>query len=238
VARDPGDGKVYLATHEGLFRYDQGGPVRVGPTVDFMGFSVAGPGHFYASGHPADGVDLPAPVGLMESQDAGKTWSVRSRGGESDFHALTSSSKGVLGFDGKLASSADGKTWTPLAIGAEPGTLAAAPDGSRILATTASGALLSSDQGASWAPIPGAPQLLLVAWADKTTATGVTETGHLAVSTDAGTTWTIGAGRVDSVQAMCATRSGDNSLEVLIVTDTAIQRTTDSGASFSALGAS
>src|SRR5450759_5814505 len=74
VARDPGDGTLYLATHEGLFRYDKGTPVRVGPVVDLMGFSVAGPGHFYASGHPGDGVDLPAPVGLMETRDAGATW--------------------------------------------------------------------------------------------------------------------------------------------------------------------
>src|SRR5450756_333301 len=84
------------------------------------GFSVAGPGHFYASGHPGDGVDLPAPVGLMETTNAGKTWKVRSLGGESDFHALTSSSKGVLGYDGALRSTADGKTWTKLAISAEP----------------------------------------------------------------------------------------------------------------------
>ena len=33
VARNPGDGKVYLATHQGLFRYDKTGPVRVGPVV-------------------------------------------------------------------------------------------------------------------------------------------------------------------------------------------------------------
>jgi hypothetical protein len=33
VARNPGDGKAYLATHQGLFRYDKGTPVRVGPIV-------------------------------------------------------------------------------------------------------------------------------------------------------------------------------------------------------------
>jgi hypothetical protein len=31
IARNPGDGKVYLATHHGLFRYDNGNPVLVGP---------------------------------------------------------------------------------------------------------------------------------------------------------------------------------------------------------------
>ena len=37
----------------------------------------------------------------METLDAGKTWSVRSRGGQSDFHALTSSSQGVVAFVGQ-----------------------------------------------------------------------------------------------------------------------------------------
>ena len=238
VARDPGDGSVYLATHQGLFRYDKGTSVRVGPNVDFLGFSIAGPGRFYGSGHPGDGVDLPAPVGLMESTDAGKTWSVLSRGGGSDFHALTSSSKGVLGYDGALRASTDGKTWTQPAIAAQPRSLAAATDGSRILATTGNGVLLSSDQGATWAPLPSAPQLLLAAWADKTTAIGVTTTGHLAVSSDAGATWTTGTAKVDSAQAMSASRATGGTLEVLVVTDSEVQRSIDSGASFSPLGTS
>jgi len=92
----------------------------------------------------------------------------------------------MLGYDGVLRSTADGKTWTKLAIAAEPSSLAAAPDRSRILATTASGVLLSKDQGATWAPLPAAPQLLDAAWADNATAAGVTLTGHIAVTTDAG----------------------------------------------------
>ena len=174
----------------------------------------------------------------METLDAGKTWSVQSRGGQSDFHALTSSSKGVLAFDGALQSSADGKTWSQLAIGVEPATLTSAPDGSRILAMTTSGVMVSGDQGATWAPLSGAPQLLLAAWADNATAAGVTRAGQLAVTTDAGATWTTAAGKVDSVQAMCATRAKDGTLEVLVVTDSAIQRTVDSGATFSPLVAS
>lgn len=235
VARDPGDGSVYLATHQGLYRYSKGTSVRVGPNVDWMGFSIAGPDHFYASGHPGDGVDLPAPVGLMESIDAGKTWSVLSRGGESDFHALTSSSKGILGYDGALRASTDGKTWTQPAITAEPRSLAAAPDGSRILATTGNGVLISTDQGATWMPLSGAPQLLLASWADKTTATGVTTTGHLAVTTDAGATWTTGTAKVDSAQATSASRDSGGTLEILVVTNSGVQRSVDSGASLSSL---
>jgi photosystem II stability/assembly factor-like uncharacterized protein len=235
VSRDPGDGKVYLATHHGLFRYDDGHPVQVGPTVDFMGFSIAGPGHFFASGHPAEGVDMPQPAGLMETKDGGKTWVVQSRGGESDFHALTSSSKGVVGYDGVLRSTVDGKAWTESVIASEPRSLAAAPDGSSVLATTATGLLSSKDQGATWAPLAGAPDLLLAAWADNKIAAGVMRTGALAVTTDAGKTWKESTGKVTSAQTMSATRVGKD-LEVLVVTDTGIERTVDSGESFKPLG--
>jgi hypothetical protein len=236
VARNPSDGKVYLATHQGLFRYDKGVPVRVGPIVNMMGFSIAGPDRFYASGHPGAGVNLPGPVGLMETLDAGKTWSVLSTGRWLDFHALTSSHKGVLGYDGVLRSSFDGEMWKQVAIAARPSSLAAAPDGLRILATTASGVMISKDQGSSWAPLHAAPQLLLAAWADDATAAGVTGTGHLAVTTNVGATWTTAKARVDSAQAISASRTRHGTLEILVVTDSGIQRSLDSGASFSPLG--
>jgi hypothetical protein len=78
---NPADGTVYLAAHDGLFRYGGSGPERVGPVIDLMGFAVAGPDHFYASGHPGEGADLPNPVGLIESTDAGRTWRALSRQG-------------------------------------------------------------------------------------------------------------------------------------------------------------
>ena len=96
--------------------------------------------------------------------------------------------------------------------------------------------MLSSDQGATWARLPAAPQLLLAAWADKSTATGVTQTGALAVTTDAGATWTTSTGRVDSIQAISASRTRGGTLEVLVVTNSGVQRSVDSGASFSPLG--
>src|SRR5512146_2926265 len=85
---NPADGTVYLATHDGLFRYGGSGPQRVGPVIDLMGFAVVGPDHFYASGHPGEGADLPDPVGLIESTDAGRTWRALSRQGKSDFHTV------------------------------------------------------------------------------------------------------------------------------------------------------
>jgi len=86
ISRDPRSGKVNLATHTGLFvlRPDASWQ-RVGPNVDPMGFAVSGPGTFQASGHPAAGVDLPVPVGLIKSTNAGRTWTSLARGGEFSF---------------------------------------------------------------------------------------------------------------------------------------------------------
>lgn len=234
VARDAGDGKVYLATHDGLFRYDRTGPVRVGPVIDLMGFAVAAPGRFYASGHPGIGVDLPQPVGLIESTNAGRTWTVRARAGQSDFHALTASAKGVLGFDGTLRATTDGRAWRVTPLPTEPRALAASPDGSRILATTASGVLASRDHGTTWTPVGGAP-FLLAAWADNTAVAGVTPSGGVAVSTDAGATWTTGSATVGSApQALSASRAAGR-LEVLVVSESGIEQTDDGGASFKPL---
>lgn len=47
------------ATHQGLSRYVDSGPQLVGPVIDLMGSTVAGPDHFSAFGHPGAGTDLP-----------------------------------------------------------------------------------------------------------------------------------------------------------------------------------
>ena len=103
AAFDPGDGTLLLATHHGLIEVADGALTPVGPVIDLMGFTVAGPGHCLASGHPGLHVDLPQPVGLIESADGGHTWTPVSRQGQSDFHALTVSDAGVLGYDGALS---------------------------------------------------------------------------------------------------------------------------------------
>lgn len=80
-ASTPADGALYAATHTGLFRLDGDGNVeRIADRYqDTMGFTVAGPDEFLASGHP----DLrdkelqvegkPPLLGLIESPDAGRT---------------------------------------------------------------------------------------------------------------------------------------------------------------------
>lgn len=169
VARDPKTGDLLLATHEGLFRHANGELLQNGPVIDLMGFTVAPDGTYYASGHPGAGVDLPQPVGLITSTDSGRTWRVSSRGGESDFHALTSSPTSVVGFDGTLRSTTDGETWSTRTIPAAPRTLAASPQTGALLATTETGLLHSTDDGRSWKGLTPPATALLAAWADEQT---------------------------------------------------------------------
>lgn len=236
VGIDPGDGLVYLATHDGLFRYDGSSPVRVGPVNDLMGFTIAGPGHYYASGHPGAGSDLPDPVGLIESRDAGNTWQRLSRQGQSDFHALTASNGAVVGYDGTLRTTSDGTTWTTLSAPVQPFALTSSPDGAVLLATSEDGPVRSNDAGATWSSIPDAPVLMLVAWASGTdnTAVGITPRGQVLISTDAGLTWNA-RGRIDGIpQALGATGDGDG-VHVQVVNDTTVLTSTDSGATFTPL---
>lgn len=230
VARDPKTGDLLLATHEGLFRHANGELLENGPVIDLMGFTVAPDGTYYASGHPGAGVDLPQPVGLITSTDSGRTWRVSSRGGESDFHALTSSPTSVVGFDGTLRSTTDGETWSTRTIPAAPRTLAASPQTGALLATTETGLLHSTDDGRSWKGLTPPATALLAAWADEQTIVIATANGQIATSNDTGATWTLQPKRIGAPQALFAQRGTDGQIETIVVADGAVLRTVDGGA--------
>lgn len=228
ITRDPADGVVLLAAHQGLFRLHDGKLIQVGPVVDFMGFTLSPEGHYLASGHPAPGIDLPEPLGLAQSTDRGQTWTVLSRGGASDFHALAAGPNGVLGFDGQLRSSIDGTTWQTLTIPAAPASLAISPHTGTVLAPTETGMLRSTDHGTTWTTL-NTPQLMhLATWADDTTIVGASTTGHLLTSTNRGDTWSISDQQIGTVSALGAgTTNGQ--IEALLVVGSSVLRTTDGG---------
>ena len=215
VARDPGSGNVVVATHEGLYVYEGTKPNRVGPVIDLMGFTVAGPGHYYASGHPGTATDLPQPVGLIESRDAGKTWAVLSRGGQSDFHALTTAGSSVVGFDGEVRATTDGRTWVDGALDGEPRTLTGSRDSSTVLATTKEGLMRSTDSGVSWRWEDQAPWLLMAAFGDGDSVVGLTPYGEVYTSSDAGKQWHATNLVTPDAQALHVSGSGKD-LEILV----------------------
>lgn len=108
--------QIILGTHEGLFRYiDQKTVQIMGPEIfDVMGLAVFGE-RLFASGHPGPGSKLPEPVGLLISNDRGKTWKKSGLQGEVDFHLLESGGADMYGVDsgsGNLLYSKNaGKSW-------------------------------------------------------------------------------------------------------------------------------
>lgn len=168
---NPADAAVYVATHSGLFRLSgHGDATLVGRhRYDLMGFTVAGPDRFIASGHPdvagmRDG--LPGHLGVIESTDAGGTWETVALAGDADLHTMAYADGRAYAVDavtGQLLVSDDLRTWA--ARGALPATaLAVDPTNrDRVVAATQDGLRQSTDAGVTWQPLPG-PALRLLAW--------------------------------------------------------------------------
>ncbi|GAA3731574.1 hypothetical protein GCM10022402_10360 [Salinactinospora qingdaonensis] len=234
VAVEPDTGEVLVATHAGLFVVPPPGgdkkaaPEQVGPTIDLMGFAVAGPGRLVASGHPGPGTDMPNPVGLIESRDGGESWQALSLAGASDFHSLAASEERIVGFDGRLRASDDGTAWETLAGGLQPVSLALSDDGRTIVATTERGPMRSTDGGGEFAPVEDAPLLALVDWVAGTDSVyGVTVEGKIHRSDDAGTTWTSTGSLDGQPHALHA-----DAEQLIVVADHQVRRSTDEGTTF------
>jgi photosystem II stability/assembly factor-like uncharacterized protein len=230
---DPQDGMLYAGTHYGLFRVpEQGGASQVADRVqDFMGFTVAGPNHYLASGHPGQGQDGPSSLGLIESTDGGQTWNSLSLAGEADFHALEARHDRVYGLNsltGALMVSEDKQSWQARSRIPMADFAVSAEDPDVLVATTEQGLVRTRDGGRSFQPVPGAPTLLLVSWAEDGTVVGVGPDGTVHASTDDGQNWEQ-RGRLDTApHALTAAGGGD----VYVAVDGAILTSDDGGRSF------
>jgi hypothetical protein len=145
------------------------------------------------SGHPAAGESLPAALGLIRSEDAGKTWTSVSELGKSDFHAIETSGTTIIGaLFGQpqvLVSEDGGRNWTsktaPLPIVAmevDPG------DADRWIASTQSGIFRTTDGGETWRETDPVPNVRF-AWAERSDLYRIDPGGDLKVSTDGGESW-------------------------------------------------
>ncbi len=172
---NPSDGALFAATHTGLFRIPERGPAKriADRYQDTMAFTVVGPDRFLASGHP----DLRDPalrrqgrpplLGLIESTDAGQSWSPISLLGEADFHTLALSGGTLVGYDstgGRVMATTDRRSWETRSL-AQLGDLAVDPTNpERMVGLDEAGSVIGSvDGGRSWSPAPG-PALMLVRW--------------------------------------------------------------------------
>ena len=195
---NPADRALMIATHSGLFRAgpDERRAQRVGDShQDTMGFTVVGPDRFLGSGHP-DFQELrenvPPLLGLIESNDGGKSWKSISLLGKADFHVLRVADERIFGFDatnGRLMVSTDGgRRWerhTP----PEP-LLDLAPhpdDPQHIVATGEQGLYVSPSGGEGWRPLAQVAGLLV--WPRADALILVDARGNVHRSTDGGRTF-------------------------------------------------
>jgi hypothetical protein len=199
------DGSLLVGTHTGLRSVGRDGEAA---TVgrgddDLMGLTgVPGTSRLISSGHPGESSDMPNPLGLMSSQDGGRTWTALSLVGQVDFHALATDGDLIAGFDGMqgIRTSRDGgKTWTQ---GAAIAAAALAITPGSVWATTERGLQRSTDNAQTFTVVNGAPVLRLIAAGQDGSLWGVDLQGSAWRSPD-GLTWQR-RGKVGQVDAIAA----------------------------------
>ncbi|MFC4943313.1 F510_1955 family glycosylhydrolase [Pseudonocardia sp. GCM10023141] len=251
LANNPQNGTVYAATHTGLFRLGAVVPRRVNQPdgvnrfPDTMGFAVIGPNRFLASGHPGPGEGGPSNVGLLRSEDGGRTWVAVALPGQADFHALSVAGETVYGWDSATAavmrSDDTGTTWQRGAHLPDVGSLAVDPDHlRRVLATTATGLLRSDDGGNTFALAPVQPPQPLVVLdhaprtggGGDTVLAGMDRTGTVWTSIDG--TWSRGGSIGRTPQAFSVL----GPQRYVVATDDGVHSTEDTGRTWKLLAAS
>ncbi|HWJ65110.1 MAG TPA: PQQ-binding-like beta-propeller repeat protein [Nocardioides sp.] len=192
VGIDPADDSLYVATHHGLFHVDDSGePTRVADRwQDAMAFTIVGPGHFLASGHPDLREDLPPHLGLIESTDAGESWRPLALQGEADFHVLEPAGDVLYAYDattGRLLRTEDRATFEEVLTG--PLISVAATDSGAVFATTGEGRVVSIDPATGRTRPLGGPVTVHLDTTADGTLVGIGPDGVVRLSDNAGSTW-------------------------------------------------
>jgi len=220
---DPADDSLMIATHTGLFRAaaDQQRAKRIGDShQDTMGFTIVGPNRFLGSGHPDLQTDLPPLLGLIRSENGGRTWKPVSLLGKADFHTLRAAGRRVYGVnatDGQLYLSDDrGLTWSTRELPGPTLDLVAHPeDPQHLIGSGEDDLYVSQDGGKRWQPRADDRSGLL-AWTRHDTLILIDAHGAVHRSSDAGGSWER-VGDIDGQPAALGSR--DSALYVALHTN-------------------
>jgi hypothetical protein len=242
LAVNPADGRLWMATNTGLFRVPAAGeqPVKVTgklTTPDGSGeisrqlvVRFTGPDRLLGSGHPAAGSSLPQALGLISSDDAGKTWTSVSELGTADFHAIEVSGDrligGLYGQAQVLVSGDDGRSWDTRSAPRPLVDLEVDPsDATKWIASTADGLYLSRDEGGTWRAIDPTPNSYL-AWAAPAALYRLDPGGPLMRSSDGGGSWKQVGSTGGEPQALVA---ADPTTLYAALIDGTVKRSADGG---------
>lgn len=245
---NPADRSVWLASNTGLFRLAQGArrPEQVkgrlttdsgaGEISEQLAIRFRGPNSLLASGHPPADSDLPSALGLIESSDAGKTWTNISELGKVDFHAIQLA-RGVLvaglyGEAGINVSRDGGKTFQTSAPPEPIADLEVDPDRSdRWVISTATGLFTSANGGTAWRQREPVPYSRF-AWPESDTLYRIDPGGPVKRSNDAGASWQNVGNTGGEPQALAA-EDTDRLYAALL--DGSIKASPDGGRTWSAI---
>jgi hypothetical protein len=205
LGADPGDGTLYLATNRGLFSIRAGsrtarkvtGTLRTadgnGRVSKALVVRPTAPGRLLASGHPSGGGDLPSALGLIGSQDGGRTWSSVSELGTADFHSIElSGGRLVASMYGQAqiyVSRDGGRTFQTRAAPLPLVDLEVDPgDPRRWVASAENGLYTSADEGRTWRQRDPTPNSRF-AWKAPDELYRIDPGGPVQRSRDGGTKW-------------------------------------------------
>jgi hypothetical protein len=239
---EPGAKEFLLTTNRGFYRIDPEsdrvrrvkGSMTVGgkssPMGTFLELKLEDDGSLLGSGHP-DERTLPQYLGLIHSDDEGRTWQSVSRFGDADLHKIVLKHDRLYGWDAVLSAlvvSDDGgrsfaEHFTPrgLIIDFEVDP----DDPSRVLASNDDEVFRSEDEGEGWRPIVR-EQGVRLAWPEPDRLYRADKNGTVSLSPDGGDSWDE-VGRVDGEPYVLEALSGDEIYMAL--SDGSILHTTDGG---------
>ena len=221
---NPADSTLFMATNTGLFRIPEGAsePERVvgqletpdgsGEVSEALVVRFVGPDTLLGSGHPAAGASLPPALGLIRSEDAGKTWSSVSELGRADFHAIEPAGDDIVGAlfqqPQVLVSGDEGKTWETRAAPLPLVALDVNPEDPRLwVGSTDRGIFTSRDSGKTWRQLDPTPNSRFT-WVEDGTLYRIDPGGPLKVSTDGGQQWEDRGSTGGEPQAMTVDEGG------------------------------
>jgi hypothetical protein len=214
---EPGTGKLLVTTNRGFFRIDPkgGDPERIRGVATAKGRSVpvggylevlpTGPKTLLGSGHPDRKGSLPEFLGVLRSEDGGRTWAVIARLGEADLHRMVLEHGKLYAFDAVLGavlvSSDGGRTFEQHVAPPEPMVeLEIDPgDASHMLLASEQTTFRSEDGGGKWRPIARSPGARY-AWPAADTLYRADGVGTISVSADGADSWKP-VGRVEGEPA-------------------------------------
>lgn len=244
LEQNPTSDALLLTTNRGLFRIEGGEATRINSQVDtpdgrspvgrFLAIAQSEDGALIGSGHPDERKAVAGFLGLLRSEDEGRTWTIVSRYGIADLHVIRTLSGTLYAYDAVLpaviVSPDGGKTWDERT--APPGRVfdfvVDPSDPDQLLASTKQTLFRSTDGGRIWsaaAPASGAS----LDWPEPDALYRADEDGLVYVSRNHAATWDL-VGPIDG-DPRALKAAGPEELYVAL-SDATILHSTDGGSSW------